>query len=191
MATRGRGATGPDIDSPTEVQDPLAIAMVELRKAHFPNSEMFEMLSSVYRLQSMVQMRIEEALRPFGVSLTSYFALTTLSIASKGLRHRELADYLKIHPTTVTLVVDALSRLSLVERRPYPNDRRVSLVVITAEGIDLFERASAALALGNFGFPDGILDVDRDSLLRLLAQLRTALGDTVRDQTARTQDHSA
>lgn len=174
----------------TEIQDPLEVALLQLRETSFPNCEMFELMSSVYRLQSMIQMRVEEALKPYGVNLTCFFALTSLSIAKNGLRHKELADYLKIHPTTVTLVVDTLSRLDLVERRPYPKDRRVSLVCITDEGAALLRRASEGVAALNFGLPDEVYDIDRAPLLRQLADLRVALGDTVRDQTARIRDRA-
>ncbi|QIX53871.1 MarR family transcriptional regulator [Rhodococcus sp. DMU1] len=191
MATRKSNGTKQGQEAPVgqlDLQDPLEVAMTQLREVGFPNSEMFELMTSLYRLQSMVQMRMEEALKPFGTNLTCYFALVTLSIWKNGLRHKELADYLKIHPTTVTLVVDALSRLDLVERRPYPMDRRVSLVFITEDGRALLARASAAMAAYNFGLPDSVFDIDRGLLLEQLAHLRVALGDTVRDQTVRTQD---
>lgn len=71
-----------------------------------------------------------------GLTPTQVAALATLQ------RHGPvpvgfLADAEQITAPTATKVVDKLARAGLVERRPHPDDRRVSLVTVTEAGHDL------------------------------------------------------
>jgi DNA-binding MarR family transcriptional regulator len=65
-------------------------------------------------------------------------------------RMRELADALRVDPSTATRTVDRLVAHGLVERVPNPDDARGVLVTATEEGRTLRERvrAQALVALG-------------------------------------------
>ena len=58
----------------------------------------------------------------------------------KSLRMRELAAKLGVTTGTLTVMVDRLERLGLIERRPHETDRRSFLVVLTAAGEKHFAR---------------------------------------------------
>ncbi len=67
-------------------------------------------------------------------------------IARRPMAMSELASLLTVDPPNLTPVVDDLERAGLVERQPHPTDRRVKLVVATAQGAALAQTADAILA---------------------------------------------
>lgn len=56
------------------------------------------------------------------------------------LRMKELAERLGITTGTLTVAVDKLEKMGLVERKPHESDRRSWLIVLTAEGKSIFEK---------------------------------------------------
>ena len=63
--------------------------------------------------------------------------LRTLDRAERPLRLSELAAQLGIVPRSATSVVDDLESAGLLARRPDPNDRRATLVTLTAAGTQI------------------------------------------------------
>jgi DNA-binding MarR family transcriptional regulator len=92
-------------------------------------------------------------------------------IARRPMPMSELASLLTVDPPNLTPVVDDLERAGLVERQAHPTDRRVKLVVATAEGTALAETADEILAR-----PPARLSAlpveDLETLRRILAQLQ-------------------
>jgi DNA-binding MarR family transcriptional regulator len=83
---------------------------------------------------------------------------------------------LQVHPTSVTNTVDRLVRDLLVEREPHPGDGRAAMLVLTASGRELVERATAALNTEVFAEP-GLSDDDTAELVAIIARLRKNAGD--------------
>jgi MarR family transcriptional regulator, organic hydroperoxide resistance regulator len=52
----------------------------------------------------------------------------------EGLKHTELADRLQIAPATVTKMLQRMEKAGFVQRRPDPEDQRVSRVYLTEAG---------------------------------------------------------
>jgi DNA-binding MarR family transcriptional regulator len=67
-------------------------------------------------------------------------------IARRPMPMSELASLLTVDPPNLTSLVDDLERAGLVERQAHPTDRRVKLVVATAEGAALAHKADEILA---------------------------------------------
>jgi DNA-binding MarR family transcriptional regulator len=82
------------------------------------------------RLQASLHGGSGRALSP-----TKLRALNVL--AEESLRVGELADRIGIDDTTATRLVDRLVAAGLVERGPLAGDRRVTVVGLTADGVDL------------------------------------------------------
>jgi DNA-binding MarR family transcriptional regulator len=61
----------------------------------------------------------------------------------EGTRASDLARLSGRHKQVITTLVDELTDLGYVERRPDPDDRRAKLVVPTARGLDEIKRADA------------------------------------------------
>ncbi|BHH85606.1 MarR family winged helix-turn-helix transcriptional regulator [Desulforhopalus sp. 52FAK] len=57
----------------------------------------------------------------------------------KNLRMKELAEKLGVTTGTLTMSVDKLEKLGLVERKPHDTDRRSYFVVLTDKGEEMFE----------------------------------------------------
>jgi len=96
--------------------------------------------------------RLEELLASTGLTLGRFDVLSTLaSIEAGELGLRDLGDALKIHPTTVTYLIDQLERQQLVQRVRHPTDRRRTLARITPSGRKIVASASAMLSNANWG----------------------------------------
>jgi len=100
-----------------------------------------------------------QALGRRGLTPNDSRALTSLD-PDTGRTMRSLAGEWRCDASYATLIVDRLERLRLAERRTAPHDRRVKLVVLTAEGA----RTKAEL-LDEFHTPPAeLLALDRAEL---------------------------
>jgi DNA-binding MarR family transcriptional regulator len=87
------------------------------------------------------------------------------------MRLSELSEHLHIAPRSTTEVVDGLQDRGLVERRPDPDDRRATLVALTAEGSTVAEAIRKARHEEAEKFFGDLSDEDRAHLARILDQL--------------------
>ncbi|MES9607591.1 MarR family transcriptional regulator [Actinomadura sp. NPDC000929] len=79
------------------------------------------------------------------LGLTPQQAQLLTLVAPKELTHGELANQMHCDKANITGLVDRLVRRELVERRPDPDDRRVSQVVLTERGRELVARFRQAV----------------------------------------------
>ncbi|HEY6317093.1 MAG TPA: MarR family transcriptional regulator [Acidimicrobiia bacterium] len=79
----------------------------------------------------------------------------------------ELANSLACDASNATWLVDRLEERGLVERRPYPGDRRVKAVVLTEEGAKVRALLMERLATP----PEDLVALDREDLEALHAAL--------------------
>jgi DNA-binding MarR family transcriptional regulator len=91
-------------------------------------------------------------------------------IARRPMPMSELASLLSVDPPNLTALVDDLERAGLVERQAHPTDRRVKLVVATADGAALAHQADEILARPPASLC-ALPSDDLESLVRILAQL--------------------
>jgi DNA-binding MarR family transcriptional regulator len=87
-------------------------------------------------LDGIVRRQRRASREGFGDNVThgQFRVLRTLAGAEQPLRLSELAARLGIVPRSATSVVDDLEAAGLVARQPDPNDRRATLVDLTADG---------------------------------------------------------
>ena len=83
-----------------------------------------------------------EALAPFGLSGSE--ARVVRLLAGGPMRMTSIAERLSVVPRTVTGIVDGAEAAGVVARRPDPDDRRSTLVELTADGRVLLHRLEAA-----------------------------------------------
>lgn len=118
--------------------------------------------------------RLEELLASTGLTLGRFDVLSTLAAIEGGeLGLRDLGDALKIHPTTVTYLIDQLERQQLVERVRHPTDRRRTLARITASGRQIVTSATVILTEANWGLSLDLEDFAplTDALLAIIGEL--------------------
>ena len=85
---------------------------------------------------------------------------------------REIGDRLGCDASFVTGMVDRLEEEGLLERRPDPGDRRVTLIALTDKGAETRERALAAL----YEPPPELTALDPGELEQLARILAKATG---------------
>lgn len=134
-------------------------------------------VTSVMRAQQIYMARVEEVLKPAGLTFARYELLTLLTFTRTGaLPMAKASARLQVHPTSVTNAVDRLEAADLVKRVPHPSDRRTTLVEITEAGRALAVESTERLNAQVFARP-GLEDDTLDQLIRTLAQLRRTAGD--------------
>ncbi len=134
-------------------------------------------VTSLMRAQQIMQARVDEALKPTGLTFARYEMLMLLSFSRTGaLPMAKASARLQVHPTSVTNAVDRLEAAALVKRVPHPSDRRATLIEITSAGRQLAQRATESLNAKVFSEP-GLSHERLTELVRVVAQLRQAAGD--------------
>jgi DNA-binding MarR family transcriptional regulator len=106
--------------------------------------------------------RRSDALRRLGLTPNEARALSSLEPA-RGRAMGSLADQWRCDASTATWIVNRLARRGLVERRPSPDDRRITLVALTADGATAKRRWLRAA----FTPPPELLELEMDDLVAL------------------------
>ena len=158
--------------------DPVAEARRQWRAHGWTGPDRgMSVVISLMRAQQIVLGRVEEAVRPYGLSYARYELLTLLSFSRTGeLPLSRIGERLQVHPASVTGAVDKLEQQGLVVRVPHPEDRRAVLARITERGRQVAEQSTAALNAGPFA-DVGLDDEDAERLVALLTELRRSAGD--------------
>jgi DNA-binding MarR family transcriptional regulator len=121
---------------------------------------------SVVRTTSALTDRVEDLLKPYGISATQYNVLRILRGAGQGgLCRNELRDRMLTRMPDMTRLLDRMEEAGLVTRSREQEDRRMVLTQITARGKEL---------LGELDRP--MTELHRDQLAALTKdQLRTLI----------------
>lgn len=134
-------------------------------------------VTSIMRAQQVLMARLNEALRPFGLTFPRYEALMLLSFSRAGeLPLGKIGERLQVHRTSVTNIIDKLEADGLARRKPHELDRRTTLAEITEAGRDLAGRATAALNAEDFML-GSLSAADQETLTSVLRSLRVDAGD--------------
>jgi DNA-binding MarR family transcriptional regulator len=156
--------------------DPIARA-AEIWTAKIGPSSAMAAVTSVFRVQQVLQQAVDSALRPHELTFARYEALVLLRFSRTGALPMSLmGQRLQLHPTSITNIVDRLEAAELVRRRPHPTDKRTTLVEITGAGRRRCEEATASVTSVDFGLV-GLSDDEVTALTSLLAKVRRAAGD--------------
>ncbi|WP_092630159.1 MarR family winged helix-turn-helix transcriptional regulator [Actinopolyspora mzabensis] len=156
--------------------DPIARAAETWSQRIGPSSTMAA-VTSIMRVQQILQSAVDSALRPHNLTFARYEALVLLSFSRHGsLPMRVMGDRLQLHPTSVTNIVDRLEADELVRRVPHPTDRRTTLVEITEHGRTVTDKATESVTDIDFGL-SGITERQTQQLTDLLGKVRQASGD--------------
>ncbi|HET9143680.1 MarR family transcriptional regulator [Actinophytocola sp.] len=156
--------------------DPIARA-AELWAERVGEPATMAAVTSIMRVQQVLQSAVDTALRPHGLTFARYEALVLLTFSKRGsLPMRVMGDRLQLHPTSVTNIVDRLEGDGLVKRTRHPTDRRTTLAEITELGRERMAAATAAVTAIDFGMR-GLTGRQTGQLTELLAKVRKAVGD--------------
>jgi DNA-binding MarR family transcriptional regulator len=156
--------------------DPIVRA-AELWEERIGPSGTMAAVTSIMRVQQILQSAVDGALRPHGLTFARYEALVLLTFSKRGsLPMRVMGERLQLHPTSVTNIVDRLEADGLVKRTPHPTDRRTTLTEITELGRERRAEATKAVTSIDFGLI-GLTNRQTSQLTELLSKVRKASGD--------------
>jgi DNA-binding MarR family transcriptional regulator len=136
----------------------------------------FEPVALITRL-ARIRRHIDRELQPvferFGLSPSTFEALVTLMriAGDTGVSQKRLADEIGVTPGTISIRVDRLVDEGLAERRSDPGSKRNSLVALTDQGRELFERVAPAHLANERRLLASLSDEDRRALAGLLRKL--------------------
>jgi DNA-binding MarR family transcriptional regulator len=134
-------------------------------------------VTSVIRAQQIFLARVDEVLRPLGLTFARYEVLMLLVFSRAGsLPLNKMGARLQVHPTSITNAVDRLVGQDLLRRVPHPTDGRTTLAEITDEGRELALQATNAVNEAVFADP-GLPGPDVKILVEVLQNLRRSAGD--------------
>jgi DNA-binding MarR family transcriptional regulator len=81
-----------------------------------------------------------------------------------GQSQNELAVHMRVKPATLTVMINRMAKIGLVERRHDPQDQRVSRVYLTGKGREISDAVRQAL-----------ITIERNSLERFTVEERVLL----------------
>jgi MarR family transcriptional regulator, transcriptional regulator for hemolysin len=123
------------------------------------------------RVSRVLSRAFDDALAEAGGSLPVWLVLISLK-SGQLASQRELADAVGIQAATLTHHLNAMESAGLVTRRRDPENRRLHLVELTAQGDALFFRMRDAAMVFDQRLRTGLSQPDVDQLEELLARLR-------------------
>jgi DNA-binding MarR family transcriptional regulator len=157
--------------------DPIAEAHRQWSARWPEQADHMAAVTSVMRVQQLLLARIEDTLKPYGLTFASYEALRLLAFTRRGsLPMGKMGQRLMVHPASVTNAIRRLEERGLVQRHLSPDDRRVVLALITDDGRAVAQSATAALNEAFFGMPTVTPEQAAETAASLRA-IRAALGD--------------
>ena len=157
--------------------DPIAEAHRQWSARWPEQADHMAAVTSVMRVQQLLLSRVEDTLKPYGLTFAAYEALRLLAFSRRGaLPMGKMGERLMVHPASVTNAISRLEHRGLVERRLSPDDRRVVLATITPDGQALVREATEALNQASFSLPSLSQDQAAE-ITSALRDLRVAAGD--------------
>ncbi len=128
-----------------------------------------ELIDTLLSTARQLRMQSNDRLSACGLSLARYKVL--LLLEEERRRMREVSDALEIVPRTLTSTVDGLESEGLVKREEDPEDRRATLLSLTAQGRKRLTEARSILATHVRERTAGFTEEERATMMRLLKKL--------------------
>jgi len=122
------------------------------------------------RAQLLITQAFDAAFGPEGITTQRVSALTLIAL-NPGMSQTRLAHAIGASRPQITVVVDALLELGLVERRPAPTDRRSVSLHLTAQGAETFPRLATRVRAHDARQTLALTPTQIDDLRRLLGGL--------------------
>lgn len=102
---------------------------------------------ALWRVTNAWQRAIRAALEPFDLTHVQFVLLAVLTAMDRSVpvTQRELAERAATDVMMTSQVLRALERKNLIRRHPHPTDGRARTLAPTPEGIEVVNRANAAV----------------------------------------------
>jgi len=128
------------------------------------------------KAQSIVSRRFD-ALSMHGIGFTDFMILYILMQAEGGgMRRIDLAEKIGLTASGVTRMLAPLEKTGLIKREYNARDARISYVVLTETGRQLFENAKVTAS----NVAKGIVTIENIKSITALSDLLAALGGNIK-----------
>ena len=123
----------------------------------------------VFTAQQKLKTYLNNTLNSEGVTVTPAQAAILFLLREKdGQSMSELSHVLSMDNSTVTGLVDRLQKSGLVTRRANPDDRRISLIRITPQGVEEIKKAKPVITRVNEQIKAGLSDQEINTFKGIL-----------------------
>ena len=131
----------------------------------------------VSRLARELEQRLEPVYREHGLEPGWHDVLATLRRSGPPYRLRptDFAGALMLTSSGTTKRLDRLEQAGLITRAPDPDDRRGTLITLTAAGIALIDSVTAAHLANERRLLEALTDAEQSRLADLLRKLQLGL----------------
>jgi DNA-binding MarR family transcriptional regulator len=145
----------------------------DLRQTRPFTSRQQEAYLSVVRTASTLMDRVEDLLKPYGISATQYNVLRILRGAGEGgLCRNELRDRMLTRMPDMTRLLDRMEEAGLVTRSRERDDRRMVLARISTRGRELLGELDGPMSDLHQEQLTGLTDEQLRTLIDLLTAIR-------------------
>ena len=110
-----------------------------------------------------------------GATKAQWRVLAWLKRTGDGARQIDLAEGLDVEPITLCRMLDRLEEAGLVERRRDATDRRAWRIYLTPAAAPMLVKLEEMGLAFNADMLAGISEADRETVLRVLGQMRSNL----------------
>lgn len=124
----------------------------------------------IRRLQQIAVAIFLQETEASGITPVQFAALQTIC-NQPGLDQRTLARTIGFDTSTIAGVIDRLEARGLVQRNASPEDRRVRLLTITAEGARVLSEVQPAMQRAQVRMLDPLSKAERAEFMRMLRTL--------------------
>jgi DNA-binding MarR family transcriptional regulator len=123
----------------------------------------------VFTAQQKLKTYLNNTLSSEGVTVTPAQAAILFLLREKdGQSMSELSQVLSMDNSTVTGLVDRLQKSGLVTRRANPDDRRISLIRITPQGVEEIKKAKPVITRVNERIKAGLSEQEINTFKGIL-----------------------
>jgi MarR family transcriptional regulator for hemolysin len=120
--------------------------------------------------------RLNERLRPLGLSQARWMVLLHLSKRGDGVMQKALAEWLGIEGPTLVRTLDRMTEDGWIERRESATDRRAKTVHLTKQSRAIIRKIEKVAAQLRSELLAGIKPADLETCLRVLQQIKHSAG---------------
>ena len=131
---------------------------------------------AIARLHQRVFAGITERVAPYGLTALQFTTLSVLSRHGAPLSTSQLARRAFMTPQSMSEVIHALERKSLIKRNPDPNHRRTLPATLTAKGRRVLTACDAAVSEFEDAMLDGFSEPDRATFRDMIKAAARNLG---------------
>ena len=134
--------------------------------------------------------KLDERLKPMGLSQAKWRTLMHLSIAQEALTQAEIAARLGVEEPTVVTLLHRLEREAWITRTSSPHDRRCKMVLLGRRAQRVITQINATAEKLRHELFAGIPESDLQTCMRVLARIRERAEKGERRETS-TRRHAA